>query len=339
MHQAYPRAIGHTSSEDSEIVSEPDRVHFSSHSELSRRGYTQPETIGHTGARLPGFTGKESWVVYYNRFQEIADRKGWTNDQCLDELLPKLQESAGEFVFNQLPARKDYQSLIVELNNRFRVIEHPRTFQMKFIRRDQNPGESIEAYVADLKRLYDKAYPRRAHETRDEDLLRRFLDGVINEKDSFHVEYVKGPQHIDEAAFEIINFLEARGSSQGHTTRRRNSDSVRMVRPAEDSDSDFDGHESEVIVNRVRKLHKHDHKSSSSTLPAQSNEAKYETHDMEHRLKFTDNAIQALTEKVAEPVRHRFRSLTTIAEKLVLVLNAERLGICPEIAINHAEES
>ena len=320
MPQAYTRAVDHTSSEDSDNLSEPDRVHFSSHSEHSRRGYTQAETISRTGARLPAFTGKESWVVYYNRFQEIADRNGWNNEHCLDELLPKLQGSAGEFVFNQLSAhtRKDYQSLIVELNNRFRVIEHPRTFQMKFSRRDQNPGESIEAYVADLKRLYDKAYPQRAHETRDEDLLRRFLDGVINEKASFHVEYVKGPQRIDEAAFEIINFLEARGSSHGHTTRRRNGDSARMVRSAEDSDSDFESDESEVTVTRVRKLHKRDYKSSSGTLPAssaqhttkvQSNEAKYETssnenkRDMEHRLKCMENAIQQLTEKVAEPVR------------------------------------
>ena len=46
---------------------------------------------------------------------------------------------------------------------------------------------------AELKRIYDKAHPRRDHHTREEYLLRRFMDGLNDEKTLTQVEYVKGP--------------------------------------------------------------------------------------------------------------------------------------------------
>lgn len=49
----------------------------------------------------------------------------------------------------------------------------------------------MEDYAAELKRLYDKAHPKRNSERREEDLLRRFLDGLADSDAQFHVEYVK----------------------------------------------------------------------------------------------------------------------------------------------------
>ncbi len=187
-------------------------VRFSSDSE---HGSYRSGGTYQNGVRLPPFTGKESWKVYFNRFEEIADRRGWNSERRLDELLPKLQGDAGEFVFDQVApgVRRDYRALTKELNSRFRVIVNPRTFQIRFSHRDQEPNESVEKYVADLKRLYDKAHPMRDRRTRDEDLLRRFLDGLANEEARFHVEYIKGPRDIDEAAYEVANFVESRGSA------------------------------------------------------------------------------------------------------------------------------
>ena len=101
------------------------------------------------------------------RFEEIAERRNWTDDDRLDELLPKLQGAAGEFVYSQLhkKTRSNYRSLIAELNSRFRVIENAKTFCMKFTRRDQKPGETVEEYAATLKELYDKAYENRDSQT------------------------------------------------------------------------------------------------------------------------------------------------------------------------------
>ena len=49
--------------------------------------------------------------------------------------------------------------------------------------------------------LYDKAHASRDRQTRTEDLLRRFLDGLNDERAIFHIEFVKEPSDIDQAVF------------------------------------------------------------------------------------------------------------------------------------------
>lgn len=112
------------------------------------------------GVRCPPFTGSEHWNIWFGRFETVADRQGWSYIQRLDELLPKLQGSARDFVFGQLSrdTRNNYKVLIKELNNRYRVVETTKTSAAKFSRRNQNSEETAEEYAAELKRLYDKAH-------------------------------------------------------------------------------------------------------------------------------------------------------------------------------------
>ena len=127
--------------------------------------------------KLPSFDGKEDWKVWVSRFEAIAERRQWDDDTKLDNLLPKLQGRAGDFVFTQLPKQtlECYSELVKELN-RFRVVETKRTFATKFSQRVQRPNETVEEYAADLKRLYSKAHQSRDAKKRQEDLVRRFLD-------------------------------------------------------------------------------------------------------------------------------------------------------------------
>ena len=135
---------------------------------------------------------------------------GWTDEHKLMELLPKLQGTAGEFVYGQLSRtiRENYSTLVRELEFRFRKIENTRTFGSKFSNRLQKPGESAEDYASDLKSLYDGAYPNRDGLTRQEDLLRKFLDSLMDERTRVQVEFVKEPADIDRVVYEVVNFLE-----------------------------------------------------------------------------------------------------------------------------------
>ncbi|CAC5371474.1 unnamed protein product [Mytilus coruscus] len=162
--------------------------------------------------KLPIFSGIESWKVWFSRFSEVADRRGWDKDDILDELLQRLHGQAGDFAYGQLPwrVRQDYDLLIDELNSRYRVIETSKTFGVKFSHRNQHPHESVEEYAAELKRLYDQAYPARDRQTRREDLLRRFLDGLQDDTARFQVEYNKEPHDIDEAVAHVVNFVETK---------------------------------------------------------------------------------------------------------------------------------
>ncbi|KAK6185902.1 hypothetical protein SNE40_008038 [Patella caerulea] len=198
-----------------------------------------------SNTKLPPFTGRETWKVWFNRFEDVTSRYGMTNEDKLDELLPKLQGTAGEFVYGQLSVerRSDYKLLCKELANRFCVIEATKTFVAKFNRRNQNYGEPPEEYAAELKRLYDKAYLRRDGVTRQEDLLRKFLDGLYDDKTRFNVEFIKEPKDIDEAVHHVVNFSE----TKRNPNQDRNNMRVSRINPQFSDEEETTAEEIQMI--------------------------------------------------------------------------------------------
>ena len=67
-----------------------------------------------SGPRQPPFYGKEDWKVWFNRFQDVAGMQNLSTQKRLLELLPKLQGSAGEFVYGQLSrqTRGNFSALV-----------------------------------------------------------------------------------------------------------------------------------------------------------------------------------------------------------------------------------
>ena len=191
-------------------------------------------------ARLPPFTGKEQWDVWLNRFEDTAGRRAWSDVQKLDELIPLLQGAAGDYVYGQLSqqVRRDYHLLIQELDYRFRRVEARRSLGVTFSRRVQRPSETVQEYAAELKRLYDKAHPNRDRQTRTEDLLRRFRDGLRDEGASFQVEYVKEPADINVAVNEVINFMETKRRPEvgGNENRKRRQDRFKFANEGSDEE-------------------------------------------------------------------------------------------------------
>ena len=221
-----------------------DRTHSFTSSDSDEEGSSR-ETASNlhvrinTGPRrnpkLPPFTGKETWKVWFNRFEDVANRQKRSSEEKLDELLPRLQGVAGEFVYAQLSheTRSNYSFLCKEINNRFRVVETSKAFWVQFSHRYQTYGETVEDYAAELKKLYDKAHVRRDTETRCEDLLRRFLDGLVDDKARFHVEFIKEPTDIDESVYQVVCFQQTK---QVKGAEYKNAMSVTRT----DSDSDVD---------------------------------------------------------------------------------------------------
>ena len=184
------------------------------HGSYRQASYSRPPQQG-KDIKVPPYNGKDSWKVWINRFEAIAHRQQWTDEDKLDQLLPKLQGAAGEFAFSQLKTTVlyNYSQLIAELHSRFSVIETPKTYAAQFSRRFQKVEESVENYAAELKRLYDKGYKYRDQRTRQEDLVRRFLDGLVDDEARFEVEYHKEPSTIDDAVYQVVNFLQTKHQS------------------------------------------------------------------------------------------------------------------------------
>ena len=123
--------------------------------------------------KLPSFTGSESWKVWFNRFDDVACWRNWSEEKRLDAILPRLKGQAGEYVYDQLSCkqRSDYKELVDCLKKRFRKVESRKMFADMFWKRDQKAGELEETYAAELKRLHGKAWPKRSLESTEEDLL------------------------------------------------------------------------------------------------------------------------------------------------------------------------
>ena len=116
------------------------------------------------------------------------------------------------------------------------MIETTKSFSVRFSNRNQKPSETAQGYAAELKRLFDKGFPSRDRKTREEDLLRRFLDGLLDERTRHEVEYVKEPRTIDEAVYEVVNYSEMR-------KKNPNRRSARVCRYSSDEESsDEEGH-------------------------------------------------------------------------------------------------
>ena len=180
------------------------------------------------GFKISPFQGDGDWRVWHARFETIVSRFGLSDEEKLDQLLPRIDGKAAEFVFTQLPSELlyNYSALVSELNCRFRVIETSRSFAAKFSRRCQKIGETAEEYASELKTLYDKAHGYRDVQTRNEDLVRRFLDGLRDDQIRFQVEYHKEPETIDEAVFHVVNLIQTRGRRD---LERRHTENTRRL--------------------------------------------------------------------------------------------------------------
>jgi len=155
--------------------------------------------------QLQRFTGKEDWRVWFGKFSVLTDRYCYSQEDKLTELLQLLNGPAAEFVFGHLPSWTlyDYHALVYEIEKRFRVVRTPKMYAAQFTHRDQQLNESLEGYAADLQSLYHKAYPERDPQTRQEDLLQRFLDGLHDQEARVRVEFHKEPVTIDDAVYHL----------------------------------------------------------------------------------------------------------------------------------------
>ena len=209
--------------------------HGNAHGQYRRPTHVQDRDYRRLPAvRMAQYTGKEEWQTWIAQFETIANRYGWGVDERLDQLLPRLEGAAAQFVFSQLPPHvlDNYYELLREIDSRFKIIETPRSFAAKFSRRSQRHGETLEEFAQELKRLYDRAHSGRDERTRNEDLVRWFLDGLYDEEIRFEVEFNKEPRTIDEALYHAVTLIQIRNMQRDARKNRG------VVRRAVDDDSD-----------------------------------------------------------------------------------------------------
>ena len=224
------------------VISEPqNNCNNSQSSLLTTIGLNQTSSVKSQTVRLPPFTGNsnDSWKVWHARFTTVANLNGWDETTRLSELMQRMQGTAAEFVFDEIPTDilTCYTSLVNELDSRFKSVETNRTYRVQFSKRLQKYEESVEEYAAELKRIYDKAYPGRNPEMRRQLLLQQFLNGLRNKDAKFAVEYYKEPNSIEEAVHHVVTYIEAQ---QGQKSQNWHNRSTYRTVQFENEDGDDD---------------------------------------------------------------------------------------------------
>ncbi|CAC5378598.1 unnamed protein product [Mytilus coruscus] len=98
--KSYIQTDNTSSSEDSCPDSSDDESLVTS---LLNRSKSKSKSDFPHNVKLPAYTEKEKWEVWYNQFEAVARLGKWDDRSKLRELLPHLQGAAGDFVFHQLP--------------------------------------------------------------------------------------------------------------------------------------------------------------------------------------------------------------------------------------------
>ena len=119
------------------------------------------------GFPLPRFSGEnvqseddgfERWI---ESFEDRADLAGWSKDQRLYQLKVHLERTALQ-VFRMMPEqdRKEYETAVQRLKERFRPIDIAELKGIGFHQRMQLPEESVEQLGIALQNLVRKASPQ-----------------------------------------------------------------------------------------------------------------------------------------------------------------------------------
>ncbi|MES9884543.1 MAG: zinc finger CCHC domain-containing protein [Sedimenticola sp.] len=286
---------------------EPEEIEYLYHrppptSRHTLQGAYSQTPVMRGNLKLPAFTGKEDWKVWIRRFEAIAERRNWGDEDKLDELLPRLQCGAGEFVFTQLPrsSLRSYNELVMELGYRYRIIENAKSYAAKFAGRSQKLGETVEEYAAELKRLHYKAYPKRDKDQRKNDLVERFMRGIADDEVRFLVNFMKKPEDIDEAVFCVVECKSERSSSryQEPYGERKMKKCLRRTQPLGPEDHSADEMDGE-LEDRVMRLNKDDRQSRARGA-RYNNGNKSENPRLERKTDQEGKESKPSTEKVAD---------------------------------------
>lgn len=200
--------------------------------------------------KLPPYTGSEKWKVWLNRFESVAKLANWTSREKLQQLLPRIQGNAADFVFGQLKEETmaSYENLVAEIGSRFGTLENKRVYKTQFNNKRQGRNESLEEYAADIKRLYDWAHPNRDASTRQEDLISKFLQGLLDSKARQYIELHREPSSIEEAVQQVAAYMSVTSNSVPNDERRP----IRQARTYEKGDNSTSGKENPKPRNTER---------------------------------------------------------------------------------------
>ena len=147
------------------------------------------------------YDGTGDWSDYLRHFQKVADWNGWNEVEKAAQLsmnLSGLARQAWADSFSDPGSEVTYGAVVSVLTKRFKPEGQGEAYKAEFRRRNRRTEETFLEFGYALRRLAIRAFPRIAHEAREDMVIDQFLLGLSDGDMRRHVSLAH-PGSVDQA--------------------------------------------------------------------------------------------------------------------------------------------
>ena len=149
------------------------------------------------------FDGKSDWVDYLDHFSAVSEWNRWSDEEKGLQLAMSLTDGAREVLGSLGAAKYDYQQLTNALTNRYAPEGRDATFCHALMNASCKPGQDVNAFGHELRRLAAKAYPQGGLD--EKILVSLFIQGLPEKELKKHV-YLQHPTTLTAAVNLAVNY-------------------------------------------------------------------------------------------------------------------------------------
>ena len=174
------------------LLNQPTALNQTSGSNTTQR-QTQPNIKQSSSDWLPKSLtfdpAKTTWEAFYLKFNNYADEKHWSADQCKTKLMYVLEGKASEFyaTLHERSPKMEYYDVIAKMKARFAFRELAETSQLAFMNSFQNKDEKMEEWADRVLTLATKAYKNLPDEHIQKQAVMRFCHGCFDKNAGMYV--------------------------------------------------------------------------------------------------------------------------------------------------------
>lgn len=160
---------------------------------------TTPVNGGVLKMKPHAYDGTDDLDEYLVQFNILAEINGWNYHMKSLYLAGSLTGSARALLNDMnIESRRDFNSLLVALNNRFGSENKAEIFRSKLQNRVRGKNETLPELAQSIKKMTRKAYPKAKADVTDVIALDYFIDAIVDAEIRLRLREV-GPRDINEA--------------------------------------------------------------------------------------------------------------------------------------------
>lgn len=188
-------------------VTDSSKMQSSSFSKPHRSLKSSSNSIVRREKEPEKFDGKSvTWSDFILQFEDVSDWNKWTYREMGQQLSMALKGDALKLISSLTSdQRRDYFELKKVLQQRYNPRERTPAYKSEFKARRRQRGETLEDFGYSLRRLSHFAYPDHPYEVRDELVVDKFIEGLVDKEMGRHVQF-QHPKSLEDAISYAVEF-------------------------------------------------------------------------------------------------------------------------------------